>query len=107
MGVGVLIYNHVKGLDDEQAIAIPFGPALGVAALMWLFWSRAVLTGFISAREWVLAHEQSFLMAFVPVLIILSGWLVFRIRMIRKYNRELMEAETEEAASEKEDSPHA
>lgn len=108
MGAGVLIYNRVKGLDDDQAVAIPFGPALGVAALVWLFWSRAVLTGFIAAREWVLMHEQGFLMVFVPVLLVLSGWLIFRIRMIRKYNRELMEAEANEVAPiEKEETPHA
>jgi leader peptidase (prepilin peptidase)/N-methyltransferase len=94
MGIGVLIYNRVKGLDDEQAIAIPFGPALGVAALLWLFWSTAILDGFVRLRLWVLDHEQGFLMAFVPVILVLSIWLIFRIRMIRKYNREAMALET-------------
>lgn len=99
MGVGVLIYNRIKGLSDEQAVAIPFGPALGVAALLWLFWSNAILRAFVCLRDWVLLHEQSFLMGFVPVLLLLSGWLIFRIRMIRKYNREAMEAEAEDDAT--------
>lgn len=96
MGCGVLIYNRVKGLSDEQAVAIPFGPALGTAALVWLFWSRAILKAFLAMRDWVLLHEQGFLWVFVPVLLLMSGWLIFRIRMIRKYNRELMEAEASE-----------
>lgn len=96
MGAGVLLYNRIKGLADEQAVAIPFGPALGTAALLWLFWSRVILKTCIALRDWVLMHEQGFLMGFIPVLLLMSGWLIFRIRMIRKYNRELMEASEDE-----------
>lgn len=115
MGAGVLLYNRLKGLADEQAVAIPFGPALGTAALLWLFWSRVILKTCIALRDWVLMHEQGFMMGFIPVLLLMSGWLIFRIRMIRKYNRELMdEAEDEtveplekiEADAEQE-TPHA
>ncbi len=115
MGAGVLLYNRIKGLADEQAVAIPFGPALGTAALLWLFWSRVILKTCIALRDWVLMHEQGFMMGFIPVLLLMSGWLIFRIRMIRKYNRELMdEAEDEtveplekiEADAEQE-TPHA
>lgn len=98
MGAGVLLYNRFKGLAEDQAVAIPFGPALGTAALLWLFWSRVILKTCIALRDWVLMHEQGFLMGFIPVLLLMSGWLIFRIRMIRKYNRELMEASEDEVA---------
>lgn len=96
MGSGVLIYNRLKGLSDERAVAIPFGPALGLSALLWLFWGQALLTAFISLRSWVLMHEQGVLFCFVPLLCLMSAWLIFRIRMIRKYNREWMASEAEE-----------
>ena len=115
MGAGVLLYNRIKGLADEQAVAIPFGPALGTAALLWLFWSRVILKTCIALRDWVLMHEQGFLMGFIPVLLLMSGWLIFRIRMIRKYNRELMEASEDEVAESRptteakaeQETPHA
>lgn len=115
MGAGVLLYNRIKGLADEQAVAIPFGPALGTAALLWLFWSRVILKTCIALRDWVLMHEQGFLMGFIPVLLLMSGWLIFRIRMIRKYNRELMEASEDEVresrptaeAKAEQETPHA
>ena len=115
MGAGVLLYNRLKGLADEQAVAIPFGPALGTAALLWLFWSRVILKACIALRDWVLMHEQGFLMGFIPVLLLMSGWLIFRIRMIRKYNRELMEASEDEVtesrptaeAKAEQETPHA
>lgn len=115
MGSGVLLYNRFKGLADEQAVAIPFGPALGTAALLWLFWSRVILKTCIALRDWVLMHEQGFLMGFIPVLLLMSGWLIFRIRMIRKYNRELMEASEDEVtesrptaeAKAEQETPHA
>lgn len=115
MGAGVLLYNRIKGLADEQAVAIPFGPALGTAALLWLFWSRVILKTCIALRDWVLMHEQGFLMGFIPVLLLMSGWLIFRIRMIRKYNRELMEASEDEVtesrpmaeANAEQETPHA
>lgn len=115
MGAGVLLYNRLKGLADEQAVAIPFGPALGTAALLWLFWSRVILKTCIALRDWVLMHEQGFLMGFIPVLLLMSGWLIFRIRMIRKYNRELMEASEDEVtesrptaeAKAEQETPHA
>lgn len=115
MGAGVLLYNRIKGLVDEQAVAIPFGPALGTAALLWLFWSRVILKTCIALRDWVLMHEQGFLMGFIPVLLLMSGWLIFRIRMIRKYNRELMEASEDEVtelrptaeANAEQETPHA
>ncbi|MBQ9694558.1 MAG: prepilin peptidase [Kiritimatiellae bacterium] len=97
MGGGVLIYNRFKGYSDEQAVAIPFGPALGVTALAWLFWSNRMMRGFASVRDWVLLHDDLFMMTFIPLLLLMSGWLVFRIRRIRHYNREMMamdEAET-------------
>ena len=115
MGAGVLLYNRIKGLADEQAVAIPFGPALGTAALLWLFWSRVILKTCIALRDWVLMHEQGFLMGFIPVLLLMSGWLIFRISMIRKYNRELMEASEDEVtesrptaeAKAEQETPHA
>lgn len=115
MGAGVLLYNRIKGLADEQAVAIPFGPALGTAALLWLFWSRVILKTCIALRDWVLMHEQGFLMGFIPVLLLMFGWLIFRIRMIRKYNRELMEASEDEVtesrptaeAKAEQETPHA
>lgn len=115
MGAGVLLYNRLKGLADEQAVAIPFGPALGTAALLWLFWSRVILKTCIALRDWVLMHEQGFMMGFIPVLLLMSGWLIFRIRMIRKYNRELMEASEDEVtesrptaeAKAEQETPHA
>lgn len=115
MGAGVLLYNRIKGLAEDQAVAIPFGPALGTAALLWLFWSRVILKSCIALRDWVLMHEQGFLMGFIPVLLLMSGWLIFRIRMIRKYNRELMEASEDEVtesrptaeAKAEQETPHA
>lgn len=96
MGVGALIYNRVKGLTEEGAVAIPFGPALGIGALLWLFWGRQVLHAVFTAREWALQHEEMVLWSVIPLMVGMSIWLLFRIRAIRRYNQAL---EAEEAES--------
>ena len=100
MGVGALIYNRIKHLSEEGAVAIPFGPALGVAALIWLFWSRRLLDGFAWLREQALLHETAMLYGLIPVLLVMMVWLCIRIVAIRRYNRALAEAEAAEGEVE-------
>ena len=100
MGVGALIYNRIKHLSEEGAVAIPFGPALGVAALIWLFWSRRLLDGFAWLREQALLHETAMLYGLIPVLLVMMVWLSIRIVAIRRYNRALAEAEAAEGEVE-------
>ena len=111
MGVGALVYNRIKHLSEEGAVAIPFGPALGIAALIWLFWSRRLLEAFVFIREQALVHETAVLYGLVPLLLVMTVWLGFRIVAIRRYNRalEAEEAELTPIAEEPqaEDSHHA
>lgn len=91
IGVAVLLHNKLKRLSDDAAIAIPFGPALGSAALIWLFWGNAVLRHCIHAYAWLLSHENLMLWVILPLLLLTTIWLIIRIRLIRKWNREAAE----------------
>lgn len=86
MGVFALIANRTR--KQGEPVAIPFGPALGLGALLWLFWGNLLLRGFAFARDWMSGHPQIFLYAYIPILILLMGWLCFRIHVIRKAARE-------------------
>ena len=70
--------------DDGAPLAIPFGPALGAAALLWLFWGNLLVDGFFAAHAWAFAHRTAVLAGLVPLLLLACGWLLFRIRAIRR-----------------------
>ncbi len=100
MGLGVLLGSKVKRALDAQPLAIPFGPALGAGALLWLFWRGCLLRHYAALRLWVLEHEELMLMLCVPLLILAFAWLIIRIRIIRQQVRE--EAADPEEAHEEE-----
>lgn len=94
MGLVAMVIQKQK-TDDGEPLAIPFGPALGVGALIWLFWSNQVLGGLLFLRDWLLGHQTLFLAAFIPFFILAMTWLCIRIHFIRKAIREDEQAELE------------
>ena len=78
---------------DTGPLAIPFGPALGAGALLWLFWGRWVHRGLLAAHGWALDHRQAVLLILVPILLLTTAWLLWRIRAIRRAIREEESAE--------------
>ena len=106
MGVGALIAARVRRGASDEPVAIPFGPALGVGALLWLFWGHWVLRGLDAARERMEAHQGSTVLVLLPILVLTSAWLVVRIVAIRRAVRE-EEAEETPLKPVKEEQPHA
>lgn len=100
MGLFAMVANRAR--KQGEPIAIPFGPALGLGALLWLFWSNLLIRGFLSAREAVASHPQAFFLAYIPILLLLVLWLCFRIHCIRKAARE----EDDDSLEPLDDTPH-
>lgn len=98
MGLGAMAISHCrKTLRGGEALAIPFGPALGLAALLWLFWGRKLLAGLEAVRAWSLDHNDAMLLVLGPVALATLAWLCVRIHFIRKAIREEEAAEAEES----------
>ncbi len=96
MGAVALVVAHCRAvLREGTPLAIPFGPALGAAALLWLFWGQWIVRGLMCARDWSLVHEDVLMMTAFPLLLAALGWLIFRIRCIRRAIREETSSETE------------
>ncbi len=103
MGLGALAAQRLRHAPDDTAaehpdaetapLAIPFGPALGAGALLWLFWGRWVHRGILAAHAWALDHRQAVLLTLVPILLLTTAWLLWRIRAIRRAIREEESAE--------------
>lgn len=93
MGLCALIANHARAGLRAAPLAIPFGPALGIGALLWLFWGHWVIRGLETAVSWAQARQGAVLAIALPVLACLTVWLGIRIHFIRKAIRE----ETSEA----------
>ena len=105
MGVGVLVVCRLrKTLDAAQPVAIPFGPALGTAALLWLFWGHHLGRAALALHDWSLTHNDTFLLILGPIALITLAWLCLRIHFIRKAIRE--EEALEALEPTQEESPH-
>lgn len=97
MGLVAMAISHSrKTLREGEPLAIPFGPALGIAALLWLFWGRKLLAGLEAVRAWSLDHNDAMLLVLGPVALATLAWLCVRIHFIRKAIREEEAAEAEE-----------
>lgn len=84
MGLAALLSAKLRRRGGEAGpLAIPFGPALGTAALLWLFWSDALVRLAFSAHAWAFQHRGAFLGVLLPLLLISLAWLLHRIRAIR------------------------
>lgn len=88
MGLFALLANRARAGLHAEPLAIPFGPALGAGALLWLFWGHWVTRGLEAAVLWAQARQGVVLAVALPVLLLLSGWLCVRIHFIRKAIRE-------------------
>ena len=98
MGLGAMAISHCrKTLREGEPLAIPFGPALGLAALLWLFWGRKLLAGREAVHAWSLDHNDAMLLVLGPVALATLAWLCVRIHFIRKAIREEEAAESEES----------
>ena len=107
MGLGAMIAAKCRrAAPDDAPIAIPFGPALGAAALLWLLWGRWVPYGLLRAQAFAVAHRGAVLGILIPVLALSLVWLCWRIRRIRQAVREEETAETELEPIDDAPSPH-
>ena len=89
IGLGALALLRLrKALPQDQPLAIPFGPALGIAALLWLFWGRLLFSLVLAAHTWSLAHDRLILCILAPLALLTLVWLCIRIHFIRKAIRE-------------------
>lgn len=77
-----------KAETADEPFAMPFGPALGLGALLWLFWQHQILRALAKAKHFIETNDAAVLMVLFPLLIVASTWLVFRIIVIRKAIRE-------------------
>ncbi len=87
-GVCVLLQRRHRGTQEVEPIAIPFGPALGVSALLWLFWSNRLVVALDAVQLWMALHRDLVLLLFIPVFLLTTVWLLIRIHRIRKAIRE-------------------
>ncbi len=91
MGLGALLHHRwhaTREHNEAEPLAIPFGPALGIGALLWLFWGHWVLRGIASAFAWIQTHQHLMLALLLPLFLLMAGWLCYRIHIIRKAIRE-------------------
>lgn len=98
--VAMLIGRLRRTLAEDEPLAIPFGPALGAAALLWLFWGRRIHGAIEALRAWSLEHNDTLFLCFLPLAILSLGWLCLRIRAIRRAAREAAEAELDPVQAE-------
>lgn len=87
IGLPCMLLQRQKSNTDEP-FAMPFGPALGIAALLWLFWRHQIYRGIAKAKLFVETNDATVLMILFPVLILSTAWLLYRIHVIRKAIRE-------------------
>ncbi len=80
--------SALNSSEAAEPLAIPFGPALGLAALLWLFWSEAIMNGATALQHFIANHRQGVALIFLPLFLLTSTWLLLRIRAIRKAIRE-------------------
>ncbi len=81
--------KDADALDEAvEPIAIPFGPALGISALLWLFWSNRLVAAVDAAQLWMALHREIVLLLFIPIFLLTSIWLLIRIHRIRKAIRD-------------------
>ncbi len=93
MGLLTMAINRYKKSGERSAesgepIAIPFGPALGLSALLWLFWSEAIIESAFALQIMIANHRQTVALLFIPLFLLTTLWLLLRIRAIRKAIRE-------------------
>lgn len=93
IGLPCMIAQSLKRTTSDEPFAMPFGPALGLAAMIWLFWGSKLIRAVLTVKTWVYQHESAMLMLLLPILILSSAWLIYRIRVIRRAIREEMEEE--------------
>ncbi len=93
MGAGALVLNRRRASLSSEPLAIPFGPALGVGALTWLFWGQWLLVGLERAFAWMATRQDLVLMVALPLLLGMTIWLGIRIRIIRKAIQDEADAE--------------
>ncbi len=74
--------------DVAEPFAIPFGPALGTSALLWLFWSERLIAALDAAQYWMALHRGLVLLIFIPIFLLTTLWLLVRIHRIRKAAQE-------------------
>lgn len=84
VAIAVAKFRRTAADDDGAPFAIPFGPALGAAALLWLFWGNLLVDGLFAAHAWAFTHRTAFLGALFSLLLLSCGWLIYRIRAIRR-----------------------
>ena len=89
----VLLANRLKK-DKNTVLTMPFGPALGLGALAWLFWGNRLT----DLAFWLLGFAEYIQYALLPVILVMAVWLGFRIRAIRRAVREEEAAEAARAA---------
>jgi hypothetical protein len=73
---------------ESEPFAMPFGPALGIGAIVWLFWRTQILCAIQNGKTFIETHDAAVLLVLFPMLILTSAWLVYRIIMIRRAIRE-------------------
>lgn len=87
MGLPLLLLAR-KQSQKEEPFAMPFGPALGLGALLWLFWNHQLLRALGAIKRFIETNDAAVLMILLPLLILSSGWLIYRIKVIRRAIRE-------------------
>ncbi len=94
MGVLSIFAQRVKNRKvptvegEVEPIAIPFGPALGLGALLWLFWSNRIIAALEFTQLWMALHRELILVVFFPIFLLTTIWLLIRIHRIRKAAQE-------------------
>lgn len=89
IGLPCMLLQRRKNENDTDApFAMPFGPALGVGALLWLFWRHQIYRGIAKAKLFMETNDAAVLMILLPILLLSTAWLIYRIHIIRKAIRE-------------------
>ncbi len=84
----MLMQKFKKTLQEDEPFALPFGPALGLAAMTWLFWGSKIIRAMVNIQLWMNENDSAVLMILLPILLLSTLWLVFRILAIRQAARE-------------------
>jgi leader peptidase (prepilin peptidase)/N-methyltransferase len=87
IGLPMMIITRKQHAESEP-FAMPFGPALGIGAIVWLFWRTQILRAIQNGKTFIETHDAAVLLVLFPMLILTSSWLVYRIVMIRRAIRE-------------------